>query len=280
MEFGVAIFPTHETVGPAAFARLAEERGFDCVFYPEHSHIPASRETDYPMGGELPNMYREIFDPFIALGAAAEATSTIKLGTGICLVTQRDPIYTAKAVATIDQVSNGRFLFGVGAGWNLEEMRNHGTDPDRRFRIMRERLEAMKEIWTQEEASYEGEFVSFERIWAWPKPVQQPHPPILIAGNGPRVYDRVLSLGDGWYPNVFGVEKTIARANELRARAQEAGKTTTVTFNNVSSDPAKLAQFRDAGGDRVIRWLPPVGADDAERLLDEFAAVADQVRAG
>ena len=185
MKFGVAIFPTEDSQPPDELARMAEERGFESLLFPEHTHIPASRETPYPAGGELPPEYSRTYDPFVALTAAAAATERLKIGTGICLVIERDPIITAKEVASLDRLSDGRFLFGVGAGWNVEEMRNHGTDAGKRFGLMRERIEAMKAIWTQEEASYSGRYVNFERIWSWPKPVQEPHPPILVGGNGP-----------------------------------------------------------------------------------------------
>src|SRR5947209_6241379 len=201
MKFGVAIFPTEDSQPPDELARMAEERGFECLLFPEHTHIPASRETPYPGGGELPPEYSRTYDPFVALAAAATATDRLRIGTGICLVIERDPIITAKEVASIDALSNGRFLFGVGAGWNAEEMRHHGTEPSQRFSIMRERIEAMKEIWCNDEASYSGRYVSFERIWSWPKPAQRPHPPVLVGGIGPKVLERVVSYGDEWLPN-------------------------------------------------------------------------------
>ena len=225
MEFGVGIFPTEDAQLPSELARMAEERGFEYLLFPEHTHIPASRETPYPAGGELPPEYSRTYDPFVALTAAATATERLQIGTGICLVIERDPIITAKEVASLDQLSGGRFLFGVGAGWNVEEMENHGTDPRRRFGIMRERIEAMKAIWTEEEASYAGRYVNFERIWCWPKPVQQPYPPILVGGNGPKVIDRVLAYGDEWMPNRVGADdEMIARIEELQRRADEAGR--------------------------------------------------------
>src|SRR5437588_6708066 len=183
MKFGVAIFPTEDVQDPAEIARMAEERGFESLFFPEHTHIPASRETPYPAGGELPGYYSRTYDPFVALTAAATATERLRIGTGICLVVERDPITTAKEVASLDRLSGGRFLFGVGAGWNVEEMRNHGTDASRRFGLMRERVEAMKAIWTQDEASYQGRPVQVEPNWSWPKPLQQPHPPVLVGPN-------------------------------------------------------------------------------------------------
>jgi probable F420-dependent oxidoreductase len=183
----VVISATEEVQPPSELARMAEERGFESLFFPEHTHIPASRETPSPSGGELPREYSRTYSPFVALMAAAAASDRLLLGTGVCLVTERDPIITAKEVATIDHLSAGRFLFGVGAGWNIEELRNHGTDASTRFGIMRERIEAMKAIWSAQEASYSGRHVSFERIWCWPKPLQQPHPPVLVGGTGGRV---------------------------------------------------------------------------------------------
>src|SRR3954451_11502997 len=189
LQFGLAMFPADYAIQPVELGRLAEERGFESLWFPEHTHIPVSRETPYPAGGDLPPEYWHTHDPFVALAAVAATTERLRVGPGICLIVERDPITTAKEVASLDRISNGRFLFGIGAGWNREEMANHGTDPDRRFGLMRERVEAMKAIWTQGEASYHGEQVRFDRIWSWPKPAQHPHPPVLIGGNGPRVLD-------------------------------------------------------------------------------------------
>src|SRR5436190_900736 len=178
-----------------------EERGFESLWFPEHTHIPASRETPWPGGADLPEQYWHTYDPFVALSAVAQATERLRLATGICLIIQRDPITTAKEVASLDRLSGGRFLFGVGAGWNREEMQNHGTDPDRRFGVMRERIEAMKAIWTQDEPEYHGKHVDFDPLWSWPKPLQQPHPPVWVGGSSPKVIDRVVRFGDGWMPN-------------------------------------------------------------------------------
>ena len=183
LKFGLAIFPTEYSIEPTEIARLAEERDFESLFFPEHTHIPVSRDTPYPGGGELPREYSHIHDPFVALSMAAAATQRLLVGTGLCLIVERDPIVTAKEVASLDRLSGGRFLFGIGAGWNEEEMANHGTDPRRRFTLMRERVEAMKAIWSAEEAEYHGEHVDFDPIWCWPKPIQQPHPPILVGGS-------------------------------------------------------------------------------------------------
>jgi probable F420-dependent oxidoreductase len=196
VDFGVSYFATDDAIPPAELAPMLEQRGFESMFVTEHSHIPASRETPYPIGEPLPREYWRIYDPFVSLAMAAAVTEKLKLGTAICLVVERDPIMTAKEVASIDRLSGGRFLFGVGSGWLLEEMRNHGTDPKRRFGIMRERVEAMKEIWANNEAEYHGKYVDFDPIVQFPKPVQRPHPPILVGGHGPTVFDRVLGYGD------------------------------------------------------------------------------------
>ncbi len=278
MEFGIAIFPTEDAQDPAELARMAEQRGFTSLLFPEHTHIPASRETPYPAGGELPPEYSRIYDPFVALTAAAAATERLLIGTGICLIVERDPITTAKEVASLDKVSGGRFLFGIGAGWNVEEMRNHGTDAATRFSLMRERIEAMKAIWTQEEASYSGKHVSFERIWSWPKPLQQPHPPILVGGNGARVFDRVLAFGDEWMPTRDADDDTmIERFGALAARAREAGRDPIpITQTGIMRDPARIERFERAGVHRGVFWLPSSGPDEVEAAMDRCAAAVQE----
>jgi probable F420-dependent oxidoreductase len=280
MNFGVAIFPTVDAQDPTELARMAEARGFESLLFPEHTHIPATRATPYPAGGELPPEYSRMYDPFVALTAAATATTQLRIGTAICLIIERDPIITAKEVASLDRLSNGRFLFGVGAGWNLEEMRNHGTEPDRRFAVMRERVEAMKAIWSEEEASYAGKHVRFERIWSWPKPVQQPHLPILVGGNGPNVFKRVIAFGDEWMPNRIGKdEDMLRRFAELRALAQEAGhRAIPVTQMGIMRDPARIEAFAGAGVHRGVFWLPPRGPDEVEQAMDRYAAAAESYR--
>jgi probable F420-dependent oxidoreductase len=282
MNFGVAIFPTEAVQDPPELARMAEERGFECLLFPEHTHIPASRESPYPAGGELPPEYSRTYDPFVALGAAAAATERILIGTGICLVIERDPIVTAKEVASVDRLSGGRFLFGVGAGWNAEEMRNHGTDPALRFGVMRERIEAMKEIWAQEEASYHGRYVNFDRIWCWPKPAQRPHPPILVGGNGPKVVDRVIAYGDEWMPNRVKDDEMAARIAELQRRAGEAGRgRIPVTVVGMMRDPARIERLEAAGVHRAVFWLPPDGPDQVEQAFEKYvAAVREYTEAG
>jgi probable F420-dependent oxidoreductase len=261
---------------PAELGRKTEDRGFESLFFPEHTHIPASRETPHPSGQELPREYSHILDPFVGLTAAAVATERLKVGTGVCLIIERDPIVTAKEVATLDRVSNGRFLFGVGAGWNIEEMRNHGTDPDTRFRRMRESVEAMKAIWTEDEAEYHGRIIDFDPIWSWPKPVQQPHPPVLVGGLGEKVYDRVIAYGDEWIPNrVVSPEDLGERITELQRRAEEAGRERIpVTVFGAKGEVRLLERLKAAGVTRSLFYLLPGEPGEIERQLDELAAVA------
>jgi len=268
MDTGIGFFATHDAIGPAALARLVEDHGHAALYFPEHSHIPAGRDSSHPGGNRLPRRYAHTYDLFVALAAAATATSNLRVGSGICLVVERDPIHTAKAVASIDHLSGGRFEFGVGAGWNREEMANHGTDPRVRMAILRERIEAMKAIWACDEASYAGEHVAFERIWSWPKPAQRPHPPVLVGGDGPTVLDRVVALGDAWFPNyVAGV---LERIPELRAKAADAGREIRVVVMGVPADPHVLHECREAGVARAVHWLPSANRSRVERALDAF----------
>ena len=274
MDIGVAVFATAQTVAPGPLARLVEERGFESLLFPEHTHIPADRRTPYPAGGELPRKYAHTYDLFVALTAAAAATTRLRVGSGICLVNQRDPITTAKEVASVDHLSGGRLDFGVGAGWNREEMENHGTDPRTRMRLMAERIQAMKQIWTQDEASYDGEFVKFDRIWSWPKPAQRPHPPIVVGGNGPTVEDRVLAFGDAWMPNYMGKsDDLIARGQALQARAD---RKIDLVIIGVTPKASALERYEAAGFRRALFWLPSAGLGPIERALDRIeTAVAE-----
>jgi probable F420-dependent oxidoreductase len=280
MKFGIAVFPTDYAADPATIARLVEDRGFESLFVAEHTHIPASRRTPYPGGGELPRDYSHTLDPFVALTAAAMATERLLVATGICLVVERDPITTAKEVASLDHVSGGRFLFGVGAGWNKEEMENHGTDPRRRFGLMRERIEAMKAIWTEDEAEYHGRYVDFDPIWSWPKPVQKPHPPVLVGGNGPKVLDRVLAFGDEWMPNRIGDEEEFfARVSELQEHARTAGRDSIpVTFSGAPSKPDLIGRLANAGIHRCTFYVPPAPAGEIERHIDKCAALVEEAK--
>mgnify|MGYP000433302390 CR=1 FL=1 len=278
MDFGLTIFPTAESIQPPELARLAEERGFESLWFPEHTHIPVSRRTPYPGGGELPPEYSRLYDPFVALTAAACATERLRVGTGICLVVERDPITTAKEVATLDRISAGRFLFGVGAGWNEEEMENHGTDPRRRFGLLRERILAMREIWTSEEARFRGRHVDFDPIWSWPKPLQDPHPPVILGGNSDGALDRAVELADGWIPNPETRLSALGdRVGELQHRAEAAGREPLEgTFYAVKPEGEALRRYEAAGVDRAVFYLPPAGRDVVEPLVDRFAELADE----
>jgi probable F420-dependent oxidoreductase len=279
MEVGLAIFLTDYTIEATRLGRLVEERGFESLLLTEHTHIPVSRETPRPGGGELPAQYSHCNDSFVALGMIAAVTERLRIGTGICLVVQREPIVTAKEVATLDHQSGGRVLFGVGAGWNREEMRNHGTDYRRRFSILRERVEAMKAIWTQDEAEYHGEHVNFDPIWAWPKPRQKPHPPILVGGTGEKVLDRVLAFGDEWMPNrVEDPEALGDRIAELERRAQEAGRgRVPVSVFGAKRDPGFVERLGAAGVNRCFFYVDPVEPAEVERQLDDLTKLRDEV---
>lgn len=275
MHHAVLLFPTDYSITPAELAREAEARGFESVWFPEHSHIPASRETPFPGGGDLPKMYYDALDPFVALAAAAAVTTKIKLATGICLVIQRDPIQTAKSVASLDQVSGGRVLFGIGAGWNREEMRNHGTDYERRFKLMRERVEAMKAIWTEKEAEYHGEFVDFDPIFAWPKPVQKPHPPIHVGGGFPGGARRAARYGNGWIP-IAGRDPVADNIAEFRKMCEAEGRdpdSIEVSLFGLGPDEGAVKEAREMGAARVVFGLPPADRDSVLPLLDRYAEI-------
>ncbi len=273
MKYGLSIFPTDYSIQPAELARAAEARGFESLWFPEHSHIPAARRSPWPGGPELPKMYYDVLEPFTALAAAAAVTTTLKLATGICLVVQRDPIQLAKNVATLDRVSNGRFLFGIGAGWNAEEMGNHGTDFKQRIAIMGERVLAMKAIWTKSKAEFHGAHVDFDPIMTWPKPVQKPHPPIHVGGGFPKGARRAVEYGDGWMP-IFGRDEILARLPELRAMLGDAGRDPAafeVSIFGMGPLPAEIGKAREAGVTRIVLGLPPEPAEKVLPLLDRYA---------
>ncbi|WP_433781675.1 LLM class F420-dependent oxidoreductase [Actinomycetospora sp. CA-101289] len=275
MDHGILMFPTDDAIDPADLAKEVEDRGFDSLWFPEHSHIPTRRESPYPGGGDLPRMYTRTYDPFVALTAAAAATTTLKLATGICLVIQRDTIHTAKQVASLDRLSGGRFLFGIGAGWNREEMADHGTDPKTRMRLMGEQVKAMKELWTQEEAEFHGEFVDFDPSWAWPKPLQDPHPPVYVGGMGPGVEDRLLDYGDAWLPQRVGpdnLEEFAQRADALQQRAADAGRgRIPMSLFGAESTPEALDGYRRIGLERAIHAVSSADRDTVLKELDELA---------
>jgi probable F420-dependent oxidoreductase len=274
VDHGILMFSTDDAIDPAVFAKEVEDRGFDSVWFPEHSHIPTKRESPYPGGGELPEMYKRTYDPFVALTAAAAATTTLKLATGICLVIQRDPIHTAKEVASVDHLSGGRFLFGIGAGWNREEMADHGTDPRTRMRRMADHVKAMKELWTKDEAEYHGEYVDFDPSWAWPKPAQSPHPPVVVGGMGPSVEDRILDFGDEWLPqNVTTdtMDQFAERANALQQRAADEGRgRIPMSMFYAQADRRAVEGYQAAGCDRVIYG---VSSSDRDTVLKELDAL-------
>lgn len=284
INFGIGIFPTDQSASPAEVAKAAEDLGFESFWVSEHSHMPVA--TDFPGGAQVPRDYCAMLDPFIALTAAAAVTSRIRLGTAICLVTQRDPINCAKAVATVDLLSGGRFEFGIGAGWNELEMQHHGTDPRSRFRLMRERVEAMQALWTQEQAEYHGKLVDFGPSWQWPKPVQQPHPPVLIGGAGPNVLKRVLTYGDGWMPSVTPapvpamqgrvtpLEDLEVLVPELRRLAGEQGRPRPAIV--VTGLPLEESAFERLANLDVERWVlrvPPRPMAEVRAVMEDYAQV-------
>ena len=276
--FGVTMFPTDYSIQPVELARAVEERNLDSLFFPEHTHIPASRATPFPGGGDLPKMYWHTHDPFVALGACAAVTSTIKLGTGICLVIERDPITLAKEIASVDTISNGRFILGIGAGWNREEMENHGANYPRRWAEVREKVLAMKAIWSQDEAEYHGEFVNFDPIWSYPKPVQEGGPPIWIGANSDWVFDRLAEYGDGWMP-IGGLGS--GNMDKLNTAFDKAGRSVNdldMALFGAPTDIEKLKGRIDQGFDHLIFNLPSDGPDKVLPLLDKYAELKTQVQ--
>ena len=281
MKFGGAMFFTEYSMSAMELARALEERGFESVWAPEHSHIPLSRKTPFPGGGDLPKRYYDAMDPFVVLAAASQVTRTIKFGTGVALVQQRDVIQTAKLVASIDQVSQGRFLFGVGGGWNQDEMENHGTVYATRFKRMRESIEAMKEIWTKPEAEYHGEFVNFDAMIARPKPVQKPHPPIHVGGAFPHGARRAIRYGDGWIP-VAGRGDIADALPKFREMVREAGRdpnSIEVSLFGLGEDLDRLKRFAEMGVTRVVPMFPPEKADTVLPIVDRWTNIMRSVNA-
>ena len=282
MKFGGSMFFTDYSMGPAELAVALEERGFEIVWAPEHSHIPMTRKTPFIMGGDLPKRYYDVMDPFVTLTAAALATKTLKIGTGVCLIAQRDPIQTAKLVASIDQISGGRFVFGVGHGWNQDEMENHGTAFASRHKRARENIEAMKEIWTKSKAEYHGEFVNFDPMMTWPKPVQRPHPPILVGGAFPYSARRAIRYGDGWMPQVTEYAKTplielIPRFRQLAAEAGRDPAAMDISIGGQGPDADLIKRYDDLGVNRVSVSLMSEKADTILPILDRWAEIIRQV---
>ena len=271
MRLGISTFPTETSMDVRALGRALEDRGFESLFVPEHTHIPIEPGTRTPGGGDVPDEFRRTPDPFVVLGAIAACTSSLRLGTGICLVVERDPIVTAKEVATVDLLSGGRFLFGVGGGWNRSEMANHGTDFATRFRLMRERVLAMKAIWTNDEAEFHGDFVDFGPLWQWPKPSQRPHPPVIVAGNGAGSIARAVEYGDGWMP-IAGRSDTAEDVEALQKAAADAGRgPIPVTVFGAPPKPEILGRYAAAGIERALIALPSAPETDTLRRLDRYA---------
>jgi probable F420-dependent oxidoreductase len=274
MKYGLLMFAADYAIRVDDLAREAEARGFESLCLPEHTHIPASRRSPWPGGAELPKEYWHTLDLFVALTAAAAVTTTLKLVTAICLLVERDPIITAKEVASLDVLSNGRVIFGIGGGWNAEEMENHGTVFKTRWKLLRERVLAMKKIWTEDAAEYHGEFVDFDPIWSWPKPVQKPHPPILLGGHTMKTLERVVDYCDGWLPIGARAGDLIAQVKALRELAEKQGRdprTISVSVFGATPDEQTVRQYRDAGIERVTFGLPSAPRDTVLPLMDRYA---------
>jgi probable F420-dependent oxidoreductase len=277
MRVGVYYFPVDYGIDPAELARALEQRGLGSLYLPEHTHIPASRRTPFPGGGELPKRYAHTYDPFVALSFAAAATQKLVLGTGICLIPERDPIVTAKCVASLDRLSGGRFVFGIGGGWNVEEMENHGARYETRFKLMRERILAMKALWTQEEASFHGEMVDFDAVWSWPKPTTQPHPPILLGGESDYTLRRIVEYCDGWIPRPvagFTARGAVERLHKFASERGRDPKSLKITVFRAPADKRALDEYRAAGLDEALLEIPDLGRDEILRRLDEYAPLA------
>ncbi|MFV8320832.1 LLM class F420-dependent oxidoreductase [Mycobacterium sp. 23] len=275
MKFGISTFVNDDSIDTVSLARAIEERGFESLVIAEHTHIPASRESAYPLGGELPKIYYRTLDPFVTLAAAAAVTTTIELFTGIALLIQRDPIITAKEAASIDLISGGRFVFGVGAGWNLEEMRDHGTDPKTRGKLLDERIEAIKVLWRDEPAEYHGRYVDFPPSYIRPKPVRRPHPPIYIGGNSDATMKRVVRHEAGWISNPFPIEEVTRRVEQLRGLA---GHDVPLAMFGTPNNLEYWHAAEDLGFGQLALLLPTKPRDESLRLLDDYAARVAQYR--
>ncbi len=277
MRVGAFYFPADYGINMAELAKALEDRGFDSLFVPEHTHIPASRKSPFPGGGDLPKRYSHTHDPFVALSFAAAATKKLKLGTGILLVPQHEPIVTAKAIASLDQLSGGRFIFGIGGGWNVEEMENHGAKYQTRFKQMREHVLAMKALWTKDEASYDGEFVKFDRVWSWPKPAQKPHPPVILGGETDHTLRRVIEYCDGWFPRPrggFDVVKGVAHLHQMAEKAGRDPATITTIVFGAANDAKALESYDKAGIQSALLAIPDESRDEILRYLDKIAPLA------
>jgi probable F420-dependent oxidoreductase len=273
MQIGVFYFPVDYGINIAELAVALEERGFESLFVPEHTHIPVSRKSPFPSGGEMPRRYAHTHDPFIALSFAAAATKKLLLGTGICLIPERDPIVTAKCVASLDLLSGGRVVFGIGGGWNVEEMENHGARYNTRFKLMGERILAMKALWTEDEAEFHGEMVDFDPVWSYPKPAQRPHPPILLGGETDYTLRRVVEYCDGWFPRPgrgFEIKVQLARLHQMAQTAGRDPRTLSTSVFRAPADKAALKEYQEAGIDRAVLEIPDASRDEILRILDSY----------
>jgi probable F420-dependent oxidoreductase len=274
MKIGLFPFCTDYSMPVDALAIAAEERGFDSIWLPEHTHIPSSRLTPYPGGGELPLEYSHTLDPFVALGIAAGVTSSLKLATGICIATEHQALTLAKTVATLDHVSNGRVLLGLGTGWNREEMEYHGTVYKDRFRKLEEQMQALKLIWTEDQATFHGEFESFDAAWSWPKPVQKPHPPLILGGETSYTLQRIVNFGDGWLPRAMRPDIVKTGIKKLDELAIKAGRDPAEISVSAFAPPPKedvIMKFRDLRVERTILMIPPQDASKTLSRLDKYA---------
>ena len=277
MKVGTFYFPTDYGIDIAQLAKALEDRGFDSLFVPEHTHIPTSRKTPFPAGGELPKRYAHTHDPFVGLAFAAAVTRKLTIGTGICLVPQHEPIATAKAIASLDQLSGGRFVFGIGAGWNVDEMENHGATYETRFAIMREHVLAMKEIWTKEEASFHGKYVNFDPIWSWPKPMRKAGPPIILGGETDHTLKRVVEYCDGWFPRPrqgFSGKLAVERLKKMADSKGRDVKSLTITVFGAPNDAAVLEEYAKAGIQSALLAIPDLSRDEILKYLDKIALLA------
>lgn len=281
MNVGVFSFNTHYGIGPADLGHALEERGFDSLWIGEHTHIPVSRKTPYPAGGDLPRQYSNMMDPFVSLMAAGAVTERLKLATGVCLVIERDPIVLAKEVATLDQLSGGRVLFGIGAGWNAEEMENHGTEFGSRWRLLKERVEAIVALWTEDQAGYHGEFVDFDPVWSFPKPAQQPHPPVIFGGGTSLGRKRVVDYCNGWAPIDMLVGDVPAALQDLHTRCEKAGRDPAEIEISMwcwePPDQEKLERYRALGFERVVLFLPVDDREAEMPFLDRYAEMIPKI---
>jgi probable F420-dependent oxidoreductase len=278
MKIGVFLFATDYAMPLPELAPEVEARGFESLFVPEHTHIPVSRRTPFPGGGDLPREYAHTVDPFVGLAAAAAVTKTLRLGTGICLLIERDPIVVAKEVASLDLLSGGRFELGLGGGWNREEMENHGTDFATRFKLLEEQTRAMQAIWRDDEAEFHGEHVDFDPIWSWPKPLQKPWPPVLLGGESVHTLRRIVDFCDGWLPRGRMPERVFAGLEMLDEIAAERGRersSIAVSVFGAAPERAAIERYAEAGVDRCLLWLPPHGRDDLLPRLDEYSRLLE-----